>query len=355
MPRPRPPYLHKYQTKQKRIVWYVRKPGQKKVRLRADYGTPEFMAAYNAAVAGAPVPSKASKRAAAGSLRWLWDEYHKTGDWAALSPATRKQRENIMLHVLEKSADKPFKAIKKSDIAAGRDKRVATPAQARNFLDLMRGLFRWATEAGHVNVDPTENVRNPPKVAGPGFEVWTEDDEERYLERWPRGTRERVWFDVLRFTGLRRGDAVTLGKQHVRNGIINIKTEKSGERITVTLPVAADLEATLKAGPLGDLTFIVGKNGKPLTKETFGNFFREACNSAGVKKSAHGIRKLAATVAAQNGATESELQAMFAWTNGQMPSHYTRAANRAMIGMKAGHKLVGKKKNRAAIGSLSEK
>ena len=47
--------------------------------------------------------------------------------------------------------------------------------------------------------------------------------------RWPIGTKERVWLDVLLYTGLRRGDAVILGKQHVKNGIATIKTEKSQE------------------------------------------------------------------------------------------------------------------------------
>jgi hypothetical protein len=51
-------------------------------------------------------------------------------------------------------------------------------------------------------------------------------------------------------------------------------------------------------GPRGDLAFIVGKNGKPLTKESFGNEFKTACRQAGVPGSAHGVRKIAATRAA---------------------------------------------------------
>ena len=46
-------------------------------------------------------------------------------------------------------------------------------------------------------------------------------------ERWPIGTRQRVWLDVLIYTGLRRGDAVRFGRQHVRDGIATIKTEKT--------------------------------------------------------------------------------------------------------------------------------
>ena len=51
---------------------------------------------------------------------------------------------------------------------AGRERRASTPAQARNFLDAMRGLFRWATEAKLVKQDPTVGVRNPPRKASEG-------------------------------------------------------------------------------------------------------------------------------------------------------------------------------------------
>jgi integrase len=40
-----------------------------------------------------------------------------------------------------------------------------------------------------------------------------------YEKRWPIGTRQRVWLDVLLYTGLRRGDAVRLGRQHIREGV----------------------------------------------------------------------------------------------------------------------------------------
>ena len=57
----------------------------------------------------------------------------------------------------------------------------------------------------------------------------------------------------------------------------------------VTLPILPVLSKTLEAGPCGDLTFIAGENGHPLTKESFGNLFRKACRAAGLRdRSAHG-------------------------------------------------------------------
>jgi site-specific recombinase XerC len=139
--------------------------------------------------------------------------------WSGLSAATRRQRENIFLHVLKTAGDKPFAKITTKNIAEGRERRTGTPAQARNFLDAMRGLFKWAVKAEHVKVDPTLGVENPPRKAGDGFLPWTEDHVAAYERRWPIGTRQRVWLDVLLYAGLRRGDAVRFGRQHVRDGL----------------------------------------------------------------------------------------------------------------------------------------
>jgi integrase len=256
-----------------------------------------------------------------------------------LSLATRRQRENIFKHVLQTAAAEPVARITKAAIIAGRDRRAQTPCQARHFLQAMRGLFRWALDADHVKIDPTHGVDDPPRPKSGGFPIWTEDDVAAYERRWPIGTRQRVWLDVLLYTGLRRGDAVRLGRQHVRNGIATIQTEKSGFTVEVSLPVLPVLAATLRAGPCGDLVFISGINGKPLSKETFGNEFRKACRAAGVPGSAHGLRKVAATRAANNGATVAELEAIFGWSGGGMASLYTRAAHRRRLARGAMHKL----------------
>ena len=81
--------------------------------------------------------------------------------------------------------------------------------------------------------------------------------------RWPRGTRERLAFDLLLYTGLRRGDAVRLGRPHLRNGIATIRTKKTGE--TVTIPLCRHFRKSIAAGPVGELTFICGVAGHPMS------------------------------------------------------------------------------------------
>lgn len=338
MPRPRPPHLQREKTRHGKATWYVRVGKGPRIRIKAEYGTPEFEAEYQAAINGETRPRAAGP--ANGTLAWLFARYRETGAWQALSPATRRQRENIFSHVLKASGHVAYVKITQRDIVAGRERRVKTPSQARNFLDAMQGLFRWALEAKLITVDPTANVARPKKKTGSGFRPWTEEDVAKYHARWPLGTRQRVWLDVLLYSGLRRGDVVRYGRQHIRNGVGRIATEKSGFKVTAIVPMLPVLARTLEAGPCGDLTFICSALGKPFVKESFGVAFKAACKEAGVPGSAHGVRKIAATTAANNGATTEQLKALFGWTTDSMASLYTRTANRDRMAQMAAHTLV---------------
>jgi integrase len=337
MPRPRPPHVHRQVTRHGKTVWYVRVGKERRVRLRAEYGSPEFHAEYQAALSSQPPRAKSPTME--GTLAWLIERYRETVAGTDLSWATRRQRENIFRHVLETAGKQPLSKITAPSITAGRDRRANTPSQARHFLDAVRGLYRWATKAQIVKTDPTIGVDDPPRAKSDGFPPCTEDHVAAYERCWPIGTRERVWLAVLLYTGLRRGDAVRLGRQHVRDGVASIKAEKTDT--WVTLPILPALAKALDAGPCGDLTFIAGKNGKPLTKESFGNEFRKACRVAGVPGSAHGVRKIAATRAANAGATVPQLEAIFGWHGGRMASLYTKAADRRRLSLEAMHKLGG--------------
>jgi len=68
MPRPRPPFLSREVSRHGRAIWYVRRYG-KRIRLRSDFGTPEFDTEYQAALTSAPQSSKKGEPAA-GTLGW---------------------------------------------------------------------------------------------------------------------------------------------------------------------------------------------------------------------------------------------------------------------------------------------
>jgi integrase len=333
MPRPRPQYLQRQVTRHGKVVWYVRVGRGPKIRIKGAYGSDEFNAAYHAAVSGdKPVAPGAPAK---DTLAWLIGLHRKSGYYTGqISAATRRKRDQIFAQAIKAAGKYPVTTIDKQAIEEGRDKR--KPYQARHFVHTMRSLFKWAVDAKLVKDDPTAAV-TVKKNSKAGIKPWTDDDIAKYEARWPRGTRERMMLDIFVYTGLRIGDVAILGKQHVRGETITIDTEKNGTRVTI--PILAPLALTLQMGPTGDLAFVATKGGKPLLKNSLGNAFHAACKAAGVNKSAHGIRKAAATHAADQGATEAELEAIFGWSGGQMAAHYTREANRKRLAKGAMSKL----------------
>jgi integrase len=184
-------------------------------------------------------------------------------------------------------------------------------------------------------------------LAGPndadGFHTWTQEELDRFEAYWPLGTRERLAFDLLLYTGLRRGDAVRVGRQHERDGVITVRTEKhakgkAGEQVSI--PILPPLAASIAATRVGDMTYLVTETGGPWVKESFGNWFADACRKAGCPGSAHGLRKSGATRAAERGASERQLMAIFGWSTAKMAAHYTRSADRKRLAHDAAQLLL---------------
>lgn len=343
MPKRRPPHLHSERTRHGALVWYVRKHHGARVRLRAEYGSPAFWQEYNEALESTSLVCSPTK-AKASSLKWALDKYLASSSWAALSLATRRQRENIFRRVIKSGGHTPLVDISREIIREGRERRAMTPHAANGFIKAMRGFCAWCVEENLMATDPTAGVK---LLAGPndaeGFHTWTQAELDRFEARWKIGTRERLAFDVLLYTGLRRGDAVVVGRQHVSDGVISIRTEKhargkQGELITI--PILAPLAASLAATPTGDLEFLINERGQPWVKESFGNWFRDVCRKANCPGSAHGLRKAGATRAAERGASERQLMAIFGWTTGKMAQHYTRSADRARLAHDAAQLLL---------------
>lgn len=330
MVRKLPLHLRRERTRHGLVVYFVRVGHGPRVRIREQFDTAEFWEAYRDAVAGKAPPTKASKpENKTGSLAWLTARYMASSDWSnEISQATRKQRGAIFRAVNAKIGDKPFAAVTKAKIIDGRERRKDKPHAANNCLKAMRALFGWAMRNEHLEVDPTVGVKLLSTDNPDGFHTWEEDEVARFEARWLIGTRERLAMDLLLYTGLRRGDVVRIGRPHVRRGLLTIRTEKTEE--LVTLPVLQPLQASIDATPGGDLTFLATSRGQPFDKASFGNWFAKACKAAGVPGRAYGLRKCGAVRAAEGGATEAQMNAIFGWAEGSKESStYIRKADRA--------------------------
>jgi len=334
MPRKRKPYVQRETSRHGKTVWYFRRGDGPRTRLRGEYESPEWLRDYEAALSGATrEPAAAPQK---GTMRWLVSQYVDSGRFLRLSPETQEMRRRVLLNVCKTGGDLPFAAITRQDVMEGKVRREATPFAAVNYVKIMSQLFAFAVDAGYVPENPAKGIERsaPPSD---GHHVWTIEEVDQYREFHKIGTRARLAMDVLLFTGFRRADAVRFGKQHVRDGVIRYRTTKNG--VEVVIPLLEPLAQSIAATKTGDLAFLATEHGRPWVKESFGTWFAEQCIAAGVPGRAHGLRKAGATFAANNGANEYQLAAMYGWKNPRQAEVYTRKVNRTRLAEQAANSL----------------
>lgn len=334
MPRPRKPNVHREVNRHGKTVWYYRYGKGPRIRLRGEYESPLWLEDYAAARRGQDRSSTPPTHK--GTMRWLIARYEESGRFLRLSPETRKMRSRVLKGICETGGDVAFASVTSRDIMAGRVRREATPFAAMNYVKIMSQLFGFAVDAGYVEENPAAKV-DKSAPASEGHHVWTIEEVQQYQAKYPVGTQARLAMDLLLYTGLRRADAVRLGRQHVKDGVIRFRATKNG--VEIVIPVLKPLADSIAATKTGDLAFLITSHGRPWVKESFGTWFGERCAEAGVPGRAHGLRKAGATFAANNGASEYQLAAMYGWKNPRMAEVYTKKVNRSKLAEQAANSL----------------
>jgi integrase len=333
--------------------------GHRKVRIRSAPGTAEFMREYEQALALSQLPPAAPtndprKLPVPGTWRHLCVSYMQTPEFKALDPRTQRVRRTILEHTFDEKiapdssrvyADVPVSEMTPDAVFVLRDRKAHVPEGANNRLKAIKRVFRWALErrVPGVRYNPAADVAYLKRVTR-GFRPWTPEDVQKFEQCHAIGSQARLALALYLFTGVRKSDVVRLGKQHVtREGWLKFTTHKGRNRhpVVVELPIIAPLRMVLDQSPTGSMTYLVTQAGCPFTANGFGNKFRQWCNKAGLPGlSAHGLRKLAASTAAERGASVNELMALFGWLSEKQAVHYTRAADRKKLSS-AASKLLG--------------
>jgi len=334
----------------------------RKVRIREKQGTAAFASAYTAALAALESPSTRALRrrqsAPTGTLGWLVTSYVAAAEFKALDPVSQRTRRGILEKCLlepREPGSTDLMALCPLDILAAphvlmlRDRRADKPGAANNRLKYLSAMLGWAVGRGIMRANPARDVR-PIRYDRTGFHTWTVDEVSQFEARHPIGSKARVALALLLFTGPRRGDVVKLGRQHVRDGWIRFVPGKTRYKRSdaLEIPVIPELARILAAGPTGALTFLETEYGRAFTANGFGGWFRKRCDEAGLPHcSAHGLRKAGAVIAAERGATDRQLMALYGWTTASQATVYTAAASRKILAGEAA-RLLGRTENEPA-------
>jgi integrase len=275
-----------------RAYYYLRRPGFPDVRLRGLPWSPSFMAAYESALAG-PRSSIGAGRIKPGSVAAVVAEYLDSQKFfTSKSAGTQRMRRGILERFrLPPNGDRPFALLPPEWIETVLDAK--PPHAARSWLVTLRSLCQFALKRGYRRDDPTANIKRR-SIKGDGFHTWTDDEIAQFEAHHPIGSKPRLALALLLYTAQRRSDVVRMGRQHIRDGVLTLKQQKTG--VTLAIPVHPELRAVLDATPSKHLTFLVTATGKPYGGNAFSEQFRNWCNAAGLTK-----RCLLGTWAAQGG------------------------------------------------------
>jgi integrase len=147
------------------------------------------------------------------------------------------------------------------------------------------------------------------------FPTWTDDDLAAFEQHWPSGTRARLAYALLLYTGQRRSDVIRMGWQHVKDGRLAVVQQKTGARVLI--PIHPALSAELHAIPTAQMTFLMTATGAGFASGTaFYNWFTDCARAAGIEgKSPHGMRKACARRLIEAGCTPHQAAPSVLWAD----------------------------------------
>lgn len=315
--------LERWRDRHGKTRLYYRVGHGPRTRLRGPEGSPEFWEDYHTA-SGTPGPTGPT------TLRWLVRQYYTSAAFKGMRASTRRVRKGILERFCEQHGHKQFTQLQPRHLRRIQDEMAHTPDAANSLMKALRQVFKYAVGQDHVESNPVIEIERLKSKNPDGFHSWTLAEVEAFEAAHPIGTRARLALALLLYTAQRRGDVVTMGRQHVRDGVMTFTQEKTRKRME--LPILSELQRVIDASQTGDLTYIVTSFGKPYTAAGFGNWFRVQCDKAGLPQcSAHGLRKARATRLADLGFTTHQIAA---WTgHDSLPEvqRYTKAADQKRL------------------------
>lgn len=329
------PFVHEYRDRHGKLRRYVRLPGRKRVALKGEPGSREFMEAYQAALDDRePPPPIGASKVVAGTIHAAVSSYLRSAKFEAQAAETQRTRRNILERFREAHGDKRVAKLQPHNIDKMIADKAKTPFAARNFRNTLRALLDHCVLEGMRPDNPAKDTKvSTPKTSG--FRTWSEEDIELYESRHAVGTRARLALALLLYTAARRSDVVRLGRQHIRDGQVRYRQKKTG--MDMDFPVHPELAAVLAATPSKHLTFLVTAQGNSFTGPGFTNWFRDMCRDAGLPKglSAHGLRKAQCRRLGEAGCSELQIAAISGHESLSEVRRYTRAARKSLMAKEA--------------------
>ena len=282
----------------KKTYYYAWRGGP---RLNGEYGSPEFIASYNAAIATKVVVPE-------GKLLSLLQGYQASQDFLGLRERTRADYIKQIEKIEQKFGDAPVKALADPrtrgifmdwrDELALRSKRQADYAWT-----VLARVLSWAKDRGKITVNPCERGGRVYHGTRVDF-VWSVEDEAAFLEHAPAHLHLPLLLAL--WTGQRQGDLLRLPWSAYNGASIRLRQSKTGARVEI--PVGAPLKVALDAAKRHGPIMLTSTDARPWTPDGFRASWGKACKKAAIAGiTFNDLRGTAVTRLALVGCTEAEI------------------------------------------------
>ncbi|GGD42455.1 tyrosine-type recombinase/integrase [Aureimonas glaciei] len=284
-------------------------------RIEGKPGSPEFMAAYNAAVAR-KLP------ATTNVIHGLLRKFQESSDFTGLAKRTRQDYVGKVLLIEKEFGDFPLAALgdkrTRNLFMEWRDRLAkSSPRQADLAWTVLARVLSWSLNRGLIDV-------NPCKAGGRLYDggtrreiTWSADQEDIFLRHASGGIR--LAFLLAINTGQRQGDLLRLPWSAYDGTSIRLKQSKTGARVRV--PVTSALKAALDTSKRVSPIILTTRGGTPFTEDGFRSSWRKTREKAGVEGvTFHDLRGTAVTRLFIAGCTDAEVATITGHSLGEVRS-----------------------------------
>ena len=286
------------------------------------------MAAYQRALSVSEPQPIGANRTKPGTVNAVIVGYYQCLAFRELASGTQVMRRRLLEKFRAEHGDKRIALLPQEFIQ--RMTNQMKPGQARNFLKTLRHLLDFAVAEGFRADNPARGFKLA-KMKSKHHRPWTDAELEQYERTHAIGSKARLAFALGLYTLQRAGDVVRMGRQHIRNGELAVKQEKTGAQLT--LPIRAELQAILDATPSGHTLFLVTKTGGQYARVDFSMQFRAWCNQAGLPQDCvfHGLRATGCTKLADAGCSAHQIAAWSGHMTLREVERYTKSADQKRL------------------------
>ena len=325
-------YVNEYRDRTGKLRRYFRRGGKTLGLLPGDVGSDVFMAAYQGFLADNKALVVTSTRAGEGTFGRLITEYYGSRPFLNLKPSSRKIYRYVLEPIAKAHGHRTALITHKQAGKLIGDIGAKKPGMGNLTKSVLQKLMKYAVKTGWRDDNPIIGIE--PFERGT-HHTWTEGELKTFEARWPLGTRQRLAYALLLYTGQRVGDVAKMVRGDIVGGELHVVQQKTGAELH--LPVRRELAQAMRAYSAKGLSLIGKENGQPMSRAALSHMMRAAIKEAGLpaKCVSHGLRKATMRRLAEDGKTEKQIASVSGHKTLREIERYTAAADQRRLAQDA--------------------